>query len=340
MERYLVYAGEHRNRLSGQLEVIQKLNSISYLVAKAKEADRKKLLEENLSKIVIPENFIIPVSPSLRAKKIIVDKCKYMDSFTVPLWIVFENVDPFADQYSVIFKSGDDLRQDSLTIQLLREMDDLWKRAGKDSQMMIYSVLPTGRNQGLIEVVPNSKTNAKIQKEAAGASGAFLKTPLARWLQSENQEEADYAEAVSKFIVSCAGYCVASYVLGLGDRHNDNIMITKSGQIFHIDFGHFLGNTMKFGGYNRERAPFVLTPEYLHVMGGDKSETYQQFIEHSISVYQLLRKNYDIIKILFFLMVSAGIPELSSIDDLSYLQRALRPELMEEKAAKKIYHLN
>jgi len=38
-------------------------------------------------------------------------------------------------------------------------------------------------------------------------------------------------------------------------------------------------------------------------------------------------------------MVSAGIPELSSIEDLEYLQRALRPELIEEKAAKKFITL-
>lgn len=78
----------------------------------------------------------------------------------------------------------------------------------------------------------------------------------------------DYERAVDTFTRSCAGYCVATYVLGIGDRHNDNIMVTKLGRVFHIDFGHFLGNIKKKFGIKRERAPFVLTPDFVYVICG------------------------------------------------------------------------
>jgi len=88
-------------------------------------------------------------------------------------------------------------------------------------QMSVYGCVPTGDCVGMIEIVTNAQTTAKIQKEAGGVMGALMKTPLYNWLSSHNPSETQLRQAVETFTQSCAAYCVATYVLGIGDRHND-----------------------------------------------------------------------------------------------------------------------
>ncbi|KAG2459651.1 PK3CD kinase, partial [Polypterus senegalus] len=144
-------------------------------------------------------------------------------------------------------------------------------------------------------------------------------------------------QAIEEFTLSCAGYCVATYVLGIGDRHSDNIMIRQNGQLFHIDFGHFLGNFKSKFGINRERVPFILTYDFVHVIQQGRtndSEKFERFRNYCETAYKILCRNGVLFVNLFKIMQASGLPELSSSKDIQYLKDSLALGKPEEEALK------
>jgi phosphatidylinositol-4,5-bisphosphate 3-kinase len=97
--------------------------------------------------------------------------------------------------------------------------------------MTLYGVLSTGDSVGVIEVVKNAETLARIHKTLGGAKAALDDKVVLAWLKSHNQTDELLKTAIDNFTRSCAGYCVATYVLGIGDRHSDNIMIKRTGEV-------------------------------------------------------------------------------------------------------------
>eukprot|EP00475_Leptophrys_vorax_P037150 TRINITY_DN636_c0_g1_i1.p1 TRINITY_DN636_c0_g1~~TRINITY_DN636_c0_g1_i1.p1 ORF type:complete len:1055 (+),score=263.00 TRINITY_DN636_c0_g1_i1:97-3261(+) len=349
IEEYLVQNARHAKELHIQNIYVQKFLEVADLITKYKHVDKRdkafcmSALKEELQLLnrTFPDKYQIPLNPRWQASSIIVEECKYMSSKKLPLWLVFENADEEGEKMLVIFKSGDDLRQDMLTLQFIKTMDKLWLKEGLDMRMKPYTCVATGVNPenegvGMIEIVVKSATISRIQiEEGGGAMGALRLNPLDDYIKKHNTTESSYDQAVQNFIRSCAGYCVATFVLGIGDRHNDNIMMTQSGHLFHIDFGHFLGNFKSKFGFKRERALFVFTPEMAHVMGGMKSDTYREFEKLCCDAFNVLRKYSPLLMNLFQLMQCAGMPELTSEEDIDYLRERLCLEDNEEGAAKK-----
>ena len=238
----------------------------------------------------------------------------------------------FLSTFFFLTQVGDDLRKDILTLQMFRLMDCLWKEEGLDLHMHPYRVVATGVNSGIIEVVRNSKTVADIHKEYGGFTAAVRSSSLVSWLKAKNPSTYETV-VVPNFMLSCAGCCVATYILGIGDRHNDNIMLTRSGNLFHIDFSRLMGDVMKFAGvYDRETTPFVLTPEFVEVMGGMKSETFKTFVSLCCKAYNIVRKHGNLLIALYSIMLETGIPRLNREKDLNYLTHALQVGQSEENA--------
>lgn len=133
---------------------------------------------------------------------------------------------------------------------------------------------------------------------------------------------------------SCAAYCVATCVLGIGDRHNDNVMIKRTGEFFHIDFGHILGHFKSKFGIKRERALFVFTPDMAYVMGGIEDERFKRFENLCGLAFNKLRENAHLLLTLTHLMVSSGIPEIATPQNVQYLRDTLVLDMSDEDASK------
>merc|ERR1712000_338703 len=176
LEAYLRGNTVHLMQLVEQSRMISSLTTIANGIKVKKESERLQVLRDDLAQgFIVPQHGSkLPLDCTLEVGKLKVEKCKYMDSKKLPLWLVFENVDPYSnsDVY-IIFKAGDDLRQDMLTLQMIRLMDKLWRSNGLDLRLSPYGCVATGDEIGMIEVVLNSKTTADITKKAGGASAAF-----------------------------------------------------------------------------------------------------------------------------------------------------------------------
>ncbi|XP_042152286.1 phosphatidylinositol 4,5-bisphosphate 3-kinase catalytic subunit beta isoform-like [Oncorhynchus tshawytscha] len=351
LEAYCRGSIPHIEVLKKQVEALSKLKSVNELIklgtiknarSKTKEA---MLTKEAMMTCLRQSGYTetlsdlhSPLNPSVLLSGINVERCRYMDSKMKPLWIVYNNKLLGGDTLGIIFKNGDDLRQDMLTLQILRLMDLLWKEANLDLRIVPYGCLATGDRSGLIEVVSSADTIANIQLTSSNvaAAAAFNKDALLNWLKEKNSGDA-LEKAIEEFTLSCAGYCVATYVLGIGDRHSDNIMVRSTGQLFHIDFGHILGNFKSKFGIKRERVPFILTHDFIHVIQQGKTgntEKFGSFRNYCEQAYLILRRNGNLFITLFALMLTAGLPELTSVKDIQYLKDSLALGKTDDEALK------
>uniref|UniRef100_A0A672YWS0 Phosphatidylinositol-4-phosphate 3-kinase, catalytic subunit type 2 beta n=1 Tax=Sphaeramia orbicularis TaxID=375764 RepID=A0A672YWS0_9TELE len=326
-----------REEFDRQCWLVSILAVVAQKVRDATLSNRQCVLREGLEEMKqffsVNSSCRLPLNPALLVRGINIQSCSFFNSNAVPLKLSFQNLDPLGENINVIFKSGDDLRQDMLTLQIIRIMNKIWIQEGLDMRMVIFKCFSTGRGRGMVEMIPQADTLRKIQVEH-GVTGSFKDRPLADWLQKHNPTDEQYDKAVENFIYSCAGCCVATYILGICDRHNDNIMLKTSGHMFHIDFGKFLGHAQMFGNIKRDRAPFVFTSDMAYVInGGDKpSSRFHDFVDLCCEAYNLIRKHAHLFLNLLGLMLSCGIPELSDLEDLKYVYDALRPHESEADA--------
>uniref|UniRef100_A0A183T374 Phosphatidylinositol-4-phosphate 3-kinase n=1 Tax=Schistocephalus solidus TaxID=70667 RepID=A0A183T374_SCHSO len=334
------------NLINDQVVALHRLTALGVAVKKlTDEEEQRAWFKSELAKAEVRrdlEKITSPLCFSVKLGSIIDHQCTVKRSKKRPLWIVWTNPDILGahhnKKHQLLFKNGDDLRQDMLTLQLLKVMDRIWKDEGLNLHLTTYGCLATGDEVGLIEVVRNSQTIMSIQGQRVRSAMQIDSSQLHRWfLQNAQGDGLAYEAAVERFTNSCAGYCVATFVLGIRDRHNDNIMVDASGRLFHIDFGHILNNKKKKFGITRERVPFVLTSDFACVIARGEEKPYRsqgfiEFIKLCGNAYLVLRRHAHLILTLFAMMLPSGLPELTCVTDLEYVRKTLAVEMTEEEA--------
>ena len=308
------------------------LVNISDSLTKVQKNENKKRELRNIlanKNKTIQEEFYLPIDPHIKIKGTVTESCSVFKSAKCPVKYTFkvqeesQKYNPHEEKelMSVMFKYGDDLRQDQLILQMINFMDSLLKKVHLNYEFTTYKVLATSKSDGFVEFVPNSRTIFDILKK-------YNNVILSYYKEISKNDEAVKSKYINSYINSCAGYSVVTYILGIGDRHLENLMIDNRGRLFHIDFGFILGRDPK-----PAPPPIKLCQEMVDAMGGKNSPNFEIFKQKCVNAYWVLRDNARVIVNMFYLMIDSGIPELNDIENLYKLHEKFVPGLSNDEAS-------
>ncbi|PFH36966.1 hypothetical protein BESB_034240 [Besnoitia besnoiti] len=199
-----------------------------------------------------------------------------------------------------LYKVGDDLRQDMLVLGMLRIVDGLLKQYGLDLKFTPYRVVALSTEDGLIEFLHGAESLSSIKKKYRTLINYFIH------LHPDPDSPYGFSEKVwHNFIRSCAGSSLVTFLLGIGDRHLDNILVSLDGRLSHIDFGFILGEDPK-----PFPPPMKICSEMLEVMGGIGGKGYTLFVAQCCQAYKILRRHAKLLCVILDLMVDSGIKDI------------------------------
>ncbi|VVC41563.1 Hypothetical protein CINCED_3A002699 [Cinara cedri] len=205
------------------------------------------------------------------------------------------------NEYPMMCKPKDDIRIDSRLMEFNNIVNMYLKRdpEARDRNLYIktYSVVPMILDCGLIELVQNVVTMRSVilncyetigikvtkstmqellcnikdsleKKRSIFVNRALPKYPAVfrNWYLKEFPSPGEWYLARSEFTRTTAVISIVGYILGLGDRHGENILLdSTNGGVVHVDFNCLFNRGEKFEW--PERVPFRMTHNMVDAMG-------------------------------------------------------------------------
>lgn len=191
----------------------------------------------------------LPIDPTVAFRGIVIEECQVVPSKHAPLLFSCltsstssSSIDAGLSKEKYLLKSGDDLRQDQLMLQMMALMGCVWQERLSPAdvkllQLAKFRVLAVTPHSGYVKFVPDAVALTDALHQSQGN--------LVTWLDRNRPPEVSLEKVLDTLCGSVAASCVVTYILGIGDRHLENLCITRRGQFFHIDFSFVLGDDPK-----------------------------------------------------------------------------------------------
>ncbi|RZF41501.1 hypothetical protein LSTR_LSTR000215 [Laodelphax striatellus] len=249
------------------------------------------------------------------------DELQILVSLQRPKRIVFLGTDGL--EYPMLLKSRDDLRIDSRMMEFNRILNMYLQRTpeARDRRLHIntYNVMALSESCGLIEWLGNlvclrhvimkllkqkgvprtdrdkmswAKTDPLAKKRQIFLEKQLPRHPpvLREWFLQEFPHPNSWYQARSAFVRSSAVMSMVGYMVGLGDRHGENILLDSiTGGVTHVDFNALFnkGERMEIP----EVVPFRLTHNMVTAMGPTGYEG--MFVEACEITVRLMRAHIE-----------------------------------------------
>eukprot|EP00727_Mastigamoeba_balamuthi_P006582 m51a1_g2544 putative phosphatidylinositol 3-kinase (930) ;mRNA; f:279365-282611 len=138
--------------------------------------------------------------------------------------------DPHENVQEVLYKRCSVL-QDAVVMKLVT-LADMWLRRccpPIELPIVTYNVVPVTPREGLIQLVGHVKPLSEIQGS------------IAKHVAAQNKQETMGEVVERRLGGSVAAWLVLVYIIGIGDRHLDNVLLLNDGRILNIDFEFICG---------------------------------------------------------------------------------------------------